>query len=113
MAITPEERERVESEVKRYAKDLNLTDQQRERLESALLDTQEKIGQYLKKYPDAPPAEIIDAVNEHRAEIRQRVVNFLSPDQLMKWDTDSLQHRLVMLAGSPRNPLPGPDDGGA
>ena len=43
-------------------------------------------------------ADIIDQVIEHRAEIRQRVVNFLSPDQVIKWDADALQHRLVVLA---------------
>jgi hypothetical protein len=38
--------------------------------------------------------------------IGQRVVNFLLPHQLMKWDADALQHRLGIFAGRSRNPLP-------
>jgi periplasmic protein CpxP/Spy len=65
MPITSEEREQVVSELKRFARDLNLTDQQRERLQTALVEAREKI-----------------------AEIRQRISSFLSPDQLTKWNAE-------------------------
>ena len=47
----------------------------------------EKVGEYLTNNPNATKAEIIAKVKAHRDEIRQRVVNFLSPEQLSKWDS--------------------------
>ena len=110
MPITPEE---LVAELRLYAEDLDLSDQQKGKLQSALIEMREKIAEYRRKHPDTPDAALIAMMNEHRAEIRQRLVNFLSPDQLMKWDADALQHRLVMLAGSERDPRPRPDDGTA
>jgi periplasmic protein CpxP/Spy len=88
MPITTEEREQVASELKRFAHDLNLTDQQKERLHSALVEAREKVTEYMKSHPNTSRADIIAKVKEHRTEIRQRVVNFLSPDQLTKWDAE-------------------------
>jgi periplasmic protein CpxP/Spy len=88
MPISMEEREQVASELKRFAHDLNLTDQQKERLQSALVEAREKVAEYMKSHPGTSRADIIAKVKEHRAEIRQRVVNFLSPDQLTKWDAE-------------------------
>jgi periplasmic protein CpxP/Spy len=88
MPITAEEREQVASELKHFAHDLNLTDEQKEKLHSALVGAREKVADYVKKNPHTTRAEIVAHVKEHRAEIRQRVVNFLSPDQLTKWDAE-------------------------
>jgi protein CpxP len=88
MPITSEEREQVVSELKRFAKDLNLTDQQKEQLQHSLMDAREKIGEYIKRNPGTNRANIISKVKEHRAELRQRAVTFLSPDQLTKWDAE-------------------------
>jgi predicted HTH transcriptional regulator len=89
MSITAEEREQVVSELKRIGKDLNLTDQQREKLQSSLVDAREKVAEYLKKNPGTTRADIIAKVKEHREEIRQRVANFLSPEQLTKWNAET------------------------
>jgi hypothetical protein len=88
MPITAEEREQVVSELKRFGKDLNLNDQQKEKLQHSLMEAREKIAEYLKTHPNTSRADIVAKVKEHRAEIRQRVVNFLSPDQLTKWDAE-------------------------
>ena len=88
MPLTSEEREQVATELKRFAHDLNLTDQQKEKLHSALEEAREKVAEYLKKNPNTSRANIIAKVKDHRAEIRQRVVSFLSPDQLTKWDAE-------------------------
>ncbi len=88
MPITTQEREQVVSELKRFAQDLNLNDQQKEKLQSALVEAREKVADYLKSHPNTSRADIIAHVKEHRAEIRQRVVNFLTPDQLTKWDAE-------------------------
>jgi anti-sigma regulatory factor (Ser/Thr protein kinase) len=88
MPITTEEREQVMTELKRFAQELNLTDPQKEKLHTALVEGREKVAEYLKKNPNTTRADIIARVKEHRTEIRQRVVNFLSPDQLTKWDAE-------------------------
>jgi periplasmic protein CpxP/Spy len=88
MPITSQEREQVVAELKRFGQDLNLTDQQREKLQSALVDARERVAEYLKSHPNTSRADIVAKVKENRAEIRQRVANFLSPDQLTKWDAE-------------------------
>jgi Spy/CpxP family protein refolding chaperone len=88
MNLTAEQREQVATEVKRFAGDLNLTDDQKEKLQAALTEGREKIGEYLKNNPNTTKADIIDKVKAHRDEIRQRVVKFLTPEQLGKWDSE-------------------------
>jgi anti-sigma regulatory factor (Ser/Thr protein kinase) len=88
MPITPEEREQVAAELKRFGQDLNLNEQQKEKLHTALAEAREKVAEYRKQHPNTTRADIIAHVKEHRAEIRQRVVNFLSPEQLKKWDAE-------------------------
>ncbi|MGB6193046.1 MAG: hypothetical protein WBF42_11295 [Terracidiphilus sp.] len=88
MPITSQEREQVASELQRFGKDLNLTDQQKEKLHSAMVDAREKIADYLKKNPNTSRADIVAHVKAHRDEIRQRIGNFLSPEQLNKWNAE-------------------------
>jgi hypothetical protein len=88
MNLTADQREQVASELKRFAGDLNLTDDQKQQLQGALTAAREKVGDYLKDNPNATKADIIAKVKAHRDEIRQRVVKFLSPDQLSKWDNE-------------------------
>lgn len=87
MNLTAEQREQVATELKRFAGDLDLTDEQKAKLQAALAEGREKIGEYLKNNPNTTKADIIAKVQAHRDEIRQRVVKFLSPEQLGKWDT--------------------------
>jgi hypothetical protein len=86
--MTSEQREQVATELKRFAGDLNLDEQQKEKLHAALAAEREKVGEYLKTHPNTTKAEIIAHVKEHRAEIHQRVAAFLSPEQLTKWDSE-------------------------
>jgi periplasmic protein CpxP/Spy len=88
MNLTAEQREQVATELKRFAGDLNLTDEQKEKLQTALTEGREKIGEYLKNNPNTTKADILAKVKGQRDEIRQRVVNFLSPEQLTKWDSE-------------------------
>lgn len=88
MNLTPEQRDQVASEVKRFATDLNLTSDQKEKLQTAFLDARGKLGDYMKDHPGTTKADIVKEVSSHRDQIRQRVVNFLNPDQLKKWDTE-------------------------
>ncbi len=88
MNLTADQREQVASELKRFAGDLNLTDDQKEKLQAALTEGREKIGEYLKNNPNTTKADIMARVKANRDEIRQRVVKFLTPDQLSKWDSE-------------------------
>jgi len=88
MSLTAEQREQVATELKRFAGDLNLTDEQKEKLQTALAEARERVGEYLRNNPNTTKADIITKVKAHRDEIRQRVVKFLNPEQLTKWDSE-------------------------
>ena len=88
MSLTAEQREQVATELKRFAGDLNLTDEQKEKLQTALAEARVRVGEYLRNNPNATKADIIAKVKMHRDEIRQRVVKFLNPEQLSKWDSE-------------------------
>lgn len=88
MNLSPQEREEVATELKRFAKDLNLTDDQKEKLGAALTEAREKIAEYLQQNPNTTKADVVSKVVANRDAIRQRVVGFLSPEQLKKWDDE-------------------------
>jgi periplasmic protein CpxP/Spy len=88
MNLTPEIREEVASEVKRFAADLHLSSDQKEKLQTAFQNARGKLGDYLHDHPNVTKADIGKELLAHRAEIRQRVVSFLTADQLKMWDTE-------------------------
>ena len=88
MTLSFEEREQVATELKRFAGDLNLADDQKEKLRVALTEAREKIAEYIQQNPGTTKADIVSKVVANRDAIRQRVVNFLSPEQLKKWDEE-------------------------
>lgn len=47
MSLSTAERERVATELKQFSRDLNLTDQQKEKLHAALTEAREKVDEYL------------------------------------------------------------------
>jgi periplasmic protein CpxP/Spy len=81
MNLSTEEREEVATELKRFASDLNLSDDQKEKLHTALTEAREKIAEYMQQNPNTTKADIMSKVVANRDAIRQRVVNFLSPEQ--------------------------------
>lgn len=88
MNLTQEQRDQVIAEVKKFAADLNLSDDQKNKLQTALTEARSRVGDYLKDHPDVTKADIAKQIASHRDQIRQRVVSFLTPDQLKKWDTE-------------------------
>jgi anti-sigma regulatory factor (Ser/Thr protein kinase) len=88
MNLSTEEREEVATELKRFASDLNLTDDQKEKLQVALTEAREKIAEYMQQNPNTTKADVISKIVANRDAIRQRVVAFLSPEQLEKWDAE-------------------------
>src|SRR5580698_10199425 len=88
MNLTPEIREQVAMEVKRFAADLHLSSDQKEKLQNAFQDARGKLGDYMQQHPHVTKADIGIELMSRREEIRKGVVNFLNPDQLKKWDTE-------------------------
>ena len=88
MNLSTEEREEVATELKRFASDLNLSDDQKQKLHAALTEAREKIAEYMQQNPTTTKADVINKVVANRDAIRQRVVSFLSPEQLKKWDAE-------------------------
>jgi hypothetical protein len=88
MNLTPEQRNQVIDEVKRFASDLHLSSDQKEKLQTAFQGAREKLGDYMKDHPNVTRADITKELSAHRDQIRQRVMNFLTPDQLKMWDAE-------------------------
>lgn len=86
MILTPEQRETVASELKKIAADLNLSDDQKQKLSKFLTEAHEKIADYKQQNPNASREDLIKKIAANRTAIRERVVNFLTPEQLSKWD---------------------------
>ena len=88
MNLSPEAAEAVQSELKRFAADLNLSDDQKNRLKSALEGAREKIDEIRKNNPDITKADVVAKLKGARAPLRERVVAFLTAEQLTKWDAE-------------------------
>ena len=88
MALTPEQRTQVQDELKRIGSSLNLSDAQKEKLHTALLEARERVQSFLQQNPSASKADIIQRVAANRQNLRDRVENFLNPEQLSKWDSE-------------------------
>jgi periplasmic protein CpxP/Spy len=88
MNLTPEQRDQVVAEAGKFAASLHLSSDQKEKLQSAFTDARSKVGDYLKDHPNITKADIAKQVVGQRDQIRQRVVSFLTPDQMNKWDAE-------------------------
>jgi transcription termination factor NusB len=88
MSISPEVREKVANELKQLVGNLNLSDEQQEKLRGFLSEAHEKVDEYRKQNPSATKEDLVRKVAENRNEIRERLTKFLTPEQLTKWDTE-------------------------
>jgi periplasmic protein CpxP/Spy len=88
MSISTEVREKVANELKQFAGDLNLSDEQKEKLLGFLSEAHEKVEEYRKQNPNATKEDLVRKVAENRNEIRDRLTRFLTSEQLTKWDAE-------------------------
>jgi hypothetical protein len=88
MNLTPEERNQVAAELKRFGADLQLSDEQKSKLQDFLTEARGKVTQYQQANPTATRADMIKQVAANRDQLRQRLTNFLTPEQLKKWDAE-------------------------
>jgi hypothetical protein len=86
MNLTQEQRETIVAELKKFGAELNLSPEQKEKLHTYLTDSYGKIQEYRAQNPDATKEDLIKKAAAHRTQLRERLVNFLTPEQLKKWD---------------------------
>ena len=86
--LSSEAKQVVLAELKRIGGELNLSDDQKTRLQAALENAREKIDEIRKAHPDLTQADVIAKLRSVRTVARDRLVQFLTPDQLAKWDAE-------------------------
>src|SRR5215471_20550216 len=84
--MKPEAAKIVETELRKFAADLNLSDAQKAQLKTALENAQQRIDEIREKNPDVTRVDVIAKLVEVRSQVRERVVKFFTPEQLTKWD---------------------------
>jgi hypothetical protein len=88
MSISIEQGQLIRNELKRFAGDLNLSDEQKTKLHEQLAFAAGTLHEYKKSHPNVSRQDIIKAVASHRSELREGLERFLSPEQLKKWDAE-------------------------
>ena len=88
MNLIAEQANQVVAELKRIAVCLQLTDEQKNRSLQFLIEARAKVAEYQSANPNATKADIIKQLAANRDRLRQRLVNFLSPEQLTRWDVE-------------------------
>ena len=88
MNLSAEQVEGIKHELKRFAGDLNLSDEQKAKLHERLASAAEKLHEYKKSHPNVTREDIIKAVVSHKAELRAGLERFLTREQLQKWDAE-------------------------
>ena len=88
MNLTAEQAEGIKNELKRFAGDLNLSDEQKTKLHERMAFAAGRLHEYKKSHPDVTRQDIINALKSHRTELREGLERFLTPEQLKKWDAE-------------------------
>jgi protein CpxP len=86
--LNAESKEVVVTELKRIVTSLNLSENQKNQLQTALENARERLDEIRKTHPDMTKADVIEKLKSVRGTARERVVKFLNPDQLAKWDAE-------------------------
>ena len=86
--MSPERLDAVTTELKRFAQSLNLSDTQKTQLRTILTEKHAKIQEFRQQNPNISRQDLIQRITSLRGSLREHVVNFLTPDQLGKWDAE-------------------------
>jgi len=84
--MKPEIARVVETELKRFAAELNLSDAQKTQLKTVLENAGERMDVIREQNPDITKPEVMAKLKEVRSSLRERVEKFFTPEQLAKWD---------------------------
>jgi hypothetical protein len=94
--MTTEVRTKIVDEVKRFAADLKLSDSQKTQLHTWFEKAEDRIEEIRKEHPDVTRADVIKKLAAARDQIREHLVNFLTPEQLTKWDAEISKARTFL-----------------
>jgi periplasmic protein CpxP/Spy len=83
-----EQTEAVIVEVKRFAQELNLSDSQKEQLKTFLAEKHAQLQEFIAQNPNISRTQLLQKISTIRGSLRVQVVNFLTPQQLAKWDAE-------------------------
>jgi uncharacterized protein (DUF342 family) len=86
MTLKADQRAEIVAKVKQFTTDLSLSDEQKEKLKTALTEARERLEQYRKENPTISREEVTNRIAISRTAIRERVVSFLTTEQLSRWD---------------------------
>jgi len=86
--LSPEAKQAVAAELKRIVGTLELSDDQQSKLRTALENAREKLDQIRESNPDLTKSDVIAKLHSIRDAARERLVQFLTPEQLDKWDAE-------------------------
>jgi len=89
MPLTQEQRNMVVDELHRFATGLSLSEDQKQKLRDFLSEASKKLQEYKQQNPNASREDMIRKVADNRSMIRQRLIGFLTPEQLNKWDAEA------------------------
>ena len=94
--MTTEAKTKIVDEVKRFAADLNLSENQKAQLQAAIERAEDRIEEIRKQNPDVTRGDVIKKLVAARDQIREHVVKFLTPEQLAKWDAEMSKARTFL-----------------
>jgi hypothetical protein len=94
--LSPDAKQAVAAELKRFAGDLGLSDDQKSKLTTALENAREKLDEICEANPDMTRADVIAKLKSVRVSARERLVKFLTPEQLAKWDAEMAKARTFL-----------------
>jgi hypothetical protein len=86
--MNDEQAQAIRSELKRFAGDLNLSDEQKTKLHERMVFAAGRLHEYKKSHPEVSRQDIIKAIGSRRTELREGLERFLTPEQLKKWDAE-------------------------
>ena len=98
--LSPDAKQAVAAELKRIAGDLNLSDDQKSKLHTALENAREKLDEIRQANPDLTRSDVIAKLKAVRGTARERLVDFLTPEQLTKWDAEMAKARTFLGVSS-------------
>ena len=87
MPLTADQREQVADQLRKFASDLNLSNDQKDKLRGFLQQAKEKVQAHRTANPNTSTADIVKAVAANRDQLREQLVKFLTPEQLTKWES--------------------------
>jgi protein CpxP len=86
--MTSDELNNITVELKRLGSELNLSDKQKEELKTFLTEKYEMLQEYREHNPKVSREDIAQYVAKNRSAGHEKLENFLTPEQLAKWDAE-------------------------